>query len=177
VGVSQWGVGDADSWIPGTFSGYGAATMYDSNYQPKPAYTAVQQALSGSSSPPPSSPPPSSPPPSSPPPSSPPPGSGCHVSYTPNSWPGGFTANVTVTNNGTATINGWTLTFTFPGDQKITNAWNATAAQSGESVSLTNVSYNATISPGGSQTAGFQGTYAASNAAPTSFALNGTTCS
>ena len=182
VGVSQWGVGDADSWIPGTFSGFGAATMFDSNYQPKPAYTAAQQALSGSSSPPPSSPPPSSPPPSSPPPSSPPPsspppGSGCHVSYTPNSWTGGFTANVTVTNNGTATINGWTLTFTFPGDQKITNAWNATAAQSGESVSLKNVSYNATISPGGSQTAGFQGTYAASNAAPTSFALNGATCS
>ena len=58
VGVSQWGVGDADSWIPGTFSGYGAATMYDSNYQPKPAYNARSSALSGSSSPPPSSPPP-----------------------------------------------------------------------------------------------------------------------
>ena len=50
VGVSQWGVGDADSWIPGTFSGYGAATMYDSNYQPKPAYTAALTALGGSSS-------------------------------------------------------------------------------------------------------------------------------
>ena len=47
VGVSQWGVGDADSWIPGTFSGYGAATMYDQNYQPKPAYTAAQTALGG----------------------------------------------------------------------------------------------------------------------------------
>jgi endo-1,4-beta-xylanase len=43
--VSQWGVGDADSWIPGAFSGFGAATMYDQNYQPKPAYTAVQNAL------------------------------------------------------------------------------------------------------------------------------------
>jgi endo-1,4-beta-xylanase len=47
VGVSQWGVGDADSWIPGTFPGYGAATMYDSNYQPKPAYYAVVSALGG----------------------------------------------------------------------------------------------------------------------------------
>jgi endo-1,4-beta-xylanase len=45
VGVSQWGVGDADSWIPGTFPGYGAATMYDNNYQPKPAYYAVVTAL------------------------------------------------------------------------------------------------------------------------------------
>ncbi|MBS2961405.1 endo-1,4-beta-xylanase, partial [Actinocrinis puniceicyclus] len=50
VGVSQWGVGDADSWIPGTFSGYGAATMYDSNYQPKPAYNSTLTAWGGSSS-------------------------------------------------------------------------------------------------------------------------------
>jgi endo-1,4-beta-xylanase len=56
VGVSQWGVGDADSWIPGTFSGWGAATMYDSNYQPKPAYYSALAALGGSSSS--SSPPP-----------------------------------------------------------------------------------------------------------------------
>jgi endo-1,4-beta-xylanase len=46
-GVSQWGVGDADSWIPGTFPGYGAASMYDNNYQPKPAYTATAAALGG----------------------------------------------------------------------------------------------------------------------------------
>jgi endo-1,4-beta-xylanase len=50
VGVSQWGVDDGHSWIPGTFPGYGAATMYDSNYQPKPAYNAAVTALGGSSS-------------------------------------------------------------------------------------------------------------------------------
>jgi endo-1,4-beta-xylanase len=48
-GVSQWGVGDADSWIPGTFPGQGAATMYDNNYQPKPAYNSTATALGGSS--------------------------------------------------------------------------------------------------------------------------------
>jgi endo-1,4-beta-xylanase len=57
VGISQWGVGDADSWIPGTFSGWGAATMYDGNYQPKPAFSSTLAALGGggssSSSPPP----------------------------------------------------------------------------------------------------------------------------
>ena len=53
VGVSQWGVGDADSWVPGTFSGWGAATMYDSNYQPKPAFSSSLAALGGSSSSPP----------------------------------------------------------------------------------------------------------------------------
>src|SRR5581483_7748728 len=62
VGVSQWGVGDADSWIPGTFSGYGAATMYDNNYQPKAAYNALLAALNGGSvAPPPSRTPPGSP--------------------------------------------------------------------------------------------------------------------
>ena len=45
VGVTQWAVGDADSWIPGFFQGQGAATMYDQNYLPKPAYTAVANAL------------------------------------------------------------------------------------------------------------------------------------
>ncbi len=49
VGVSQWGVDDGHSWIPGTFPGYGAATMYDANYQPKPAYNSTATALGGSS--------------------------------------------------------------------------------------------------------------------------------
>ncbi|MDH6115399.1 endo-1,4-beta-xylanase [Kitasatospora sp. MAP12-15] len=51
VGVSQWGVDDAHSWIPGTFPGYGAATMYDDNDQPKPAYGAALSALGGGSGP------------------------------------------------------------------------------------------------------------------------------
>lgn len=45
VGITQWGVGDADSWIPGTFPGYGAATLYDATYRPKPAYAATATAL------------------------------------------------------------------------------------------------------------------------------------
>ncbi|UWE11275.1 endo-1,4-beta-xylanase [Actinacidiphila bryophytorum] len=49
VGVSQWGVDDANSWIDGTFPGYGAATMYDRNFQPKAAYYSTVTALGGSS--------------------------------------------------------------------------------------------------------------------------------
>lgn len=48
VGISQWAVGDPDSWVPGTFPGEGAATLYDNNYQPKPAYTATVNALGAS---------------------------------------------------------------------------------------------------------------------------------
>jgi hypothetical protein len=104
------------------------------------------------------------------------PASTCHVIYTPNNWQGGFTANVTITNNGSSAINGWTLTFAFPGDQKITNAWNATVSQTGQNVSAANLSYNATIPAAGSQSFGFQGTWTASDASPTSFSVNGVAC-
>jgi hypothetical protein len=105
-------------------------------------------------------------------------GSGaCHVTYsTQSQWQGGFVANVTIANTGSSAINSWTLTFTFPGDQKITNAWNGSESQTGENVTITNESYNGTISAGGSTSLGFQGTWTNSDAAPTTFKVNGTTC-
>jgi hypothetical protein len=102
--------------------------------------------------------------------------SSCQVLYTPNNWQGGFTANVQINNTGTSAINGWTLNFTFPGDQKITNTWNGVTTQSGEAVSITNMSYNATIPVGGNATFGFQGTWTSSDASPTAFTVNGATC-
>jgi O-glycosyl hydrolase len=106
------------------------------------------------------------------------PAGACTVTYsTVSQWTGGFVANVTVANPGSSPVNGWTLAFAFPGDQKITDAWNGVATQSGESVSIANESYNATIAAGGSTSLGFQGTFSASDAAPTSFSLNGTPCS
>jgi hypothetical protein len=101
----------------------------------------------------------------------------CTVTYTTQSqWAGGFVAQVTIANDGTSAINGWTLAFTFPGDQKITDAWNGAASQSGEGVSITNESYNATIAAGGNTTLGFQGTWTNSDATPASFTVNGTAC-
>jgi acetylxylan esterase len=119
-------------------------------------------------------PPPTSPPPTSPPPTTP--AGTCHVSYVPDQWAGGFTANVSITNTGTSTINGWTLTFSFPGDQKVTNAWNTALTQSGASVTAASVSYNATISPGATTSLGFQGTWTTNDTSPTSFSVNGTAC-
>ena len=253
VGVTQWAVGDADSWVPGAFSGQGAATMFDQNYNPKPAFTSVQNTLaaaggggggggntvtvtnpgtrtgtvgtaaslqiqatdsasgqtlsysaaglpaglainastglisgtptasgtntatvtvkdttgatgsasfawniSGSGS-----------------------GGGgtCHVTYTKNSeWAGGFTAQVAIQNTGTTTINGWSLTFTFPGDQKITSNFNGGFSQTGEKATLTNASYNGTIAAGASITDGFQGTWTSNDTNPASFSVNGTAC-
>lgn len=101
---------------------------------------------------------------------------GCKVTYAPNNWQGGFTANVTIADTGSSAINGWTLTFAFPGDQAITSAWNATVTQTGTSVTATNMGYNATIAPGGSQSFGFQGTWTANDASPANFSVNGAPC-
>ncbi|HEY7199975.1 MAG TPA: endo-1,4-beta-xylanase [Candidatus Dormibacteraeota bacterium] len=43
--ITVWEFTDKYSWVPSTFSGQGAADLYDQNLQTKPAYTAVQQAL------------------------------------------------------------------------------------------------------------------------------------
>ncbi|HET9141528.1 GH12 family glycosyl hydrolase domain-containing protein [Actinophytocola sp.] len=111
-----------------------------------------------------------------PPPPPPPPGT-CRVGYQPNTWPGGFTTNITITNTSTTTVNGWTLTFAFPGNQQISsNRWNADITQNGPNVTARNVGHNAVIPPGGNQSFGFQGTYSGSNAAPSAFTLNGTAC-
>ena len=79
-------------------------------------------------------------------------------------------------NTGTTTINGWTLRFSFPGDQILTNVWNATATQSGAAVAATNVSYDGTSGRGGSTSFGFQGTRTAGDVVSTTFTLNGATC-
>jgi hypothetical protein len=100
---------------------------------------------------------------------------GCLVDYRVNQWTGGFTAAVVVT-AGDAAVNGWTVTWTYAGDQRITNGWNATVQQTGTAVTATSMAWNGSLPAGGSTEFGVQGTYAASNAAPTGFTLNGAPC-
>jgi rhamnogalacturonan endolyase len=91
-----------------------------------------------------------------------------------NDWGTGATVNVTIKNNGSAAINGWTLTWTFPGNQKISNLWNASYTQNGTSVTITNLSYNAMIpSNGGEVNFGFGISYSGANEQPLEFILNG----
>jgi len=100
----------------------------------------------------------------------------CHVGYTVvNSWPGGFQVALSVQNTGTAALNGWTLTWAFPGDQQIASLWNGTATQTGATVTVTNPSHNPTIAAGGSYNdMGFVGN--GTPDAPSNFAINGTPC-
>ena len=40
-----WGVSDANSWIPGWFTGQGAGLLYDMHNNPKPQYEALREVL------------------------------------------------------------------------------------------------------------------------------------
>ncbi|WP_328341952.1 cellulose binding domain-containing protein [Micromonospora sp. NBC_00421] len=110
------------------------------------------------------------------PPTTPPP-STCRVTYQNQSeWQGGFVTAVTVQNTATAPVDGWTLTFSFRGDQQITSAWNATTSQSDATVTARNVDWNRVLAANGSASFGIQGRWTASNAPPASFVLNGIPC-
>ncbi|MFF5157725.1 cellulose binding domain-containing protein [Streptomyces sp. NPDC000348] len=100
----------------------------------------------------------------------------CTVSYAPNVWPGGFTANVTVKNTGPSAVDGWQLAFTLPSGQRVTQAWNASVTPSSGAVTASGPGGGARIEPGGSQSFGFQGTYSGTFAQPNGFSLNGTAC-
>ncbi|NUO57807.1 MAG: cellulose-binding protein [Hamadaea sp.] len=102
--------------------------------------------------------------------------SGCSVAYAVSSqWPGGFGANVTVTNLGDP-VTSWTLTWSYSAGQTVTQYWNTTLTQSGAAVTAKNVSYNGSIATNGTASFGFNGSWSGSNPAPTAFALNGVAC-
>lgn len=90
-------------------------------------------------------------------------------------WPGGFNANVIVTNLG-GPVNGWTLTWTYAAGQQVSQYRNASITQSGGQVRAANASYNTSIGSNASVSFGFNGSWSGNNPAPASFALNGTTC-
>jgi cellulose 1,4-beta-cellobiosidase len=104
----------------------------------------------------------------------------CQVTYTvTNQWPGGFGATFTIQNTSGSAWSSWSLTFTFPASgQQITQLWNGNYTQSGQNVTITNLSYNGSVPSGGtvSSEPGFNGSWTGSNPSPTSFSINGNVC-
>jgi len=93
---------------------------------------------------------------------------GCTAAYSVGTqWNTGFTANVVVTNTGTATTHSWKVTWQWPGSQQVTNTWNATESHSGQNETFTAVTSDAAVAAGATTTFGFQGTWSGSNPAPT----------
>ncbi|BBH69472.1 hypothetical protein ACTI_61570 [Actinoplanes sp. OR16] len=128
--------------------------------------TAVEASVFGGQPPSSSSSPSPSPSVSTPPSSPPPPAGACTATYTAgNSWPGGFQGTVTV-KAGSAAINGWTVSWTWPNGQRFTNSWNASVTTSGEVVTAKNAPYNGSLAAGASTSWGFTASSGTTNSAP-----------
>jgi endoglucanase len=87
------------------------------------------------------------------------------VTYEPNAWPGGFTANFRIT-NGSAPRTSWSVSFTVASGVQLANGWSGTWNQSGTTITVTNASWNGSLGAGGTTDVGFQGTYSGSSLAP-----------
>jgi endo-1,4-beta-xylanase len=85
-------------------------------------------------------------------------GGGCSITPTVQTqWQTGYVIEpARVTNTGTSTINGWTVTFTLPAGHAIVGSWNTVLTISGQTITARNVGHNGTIGAGGSATFGFQ---------------------
>ncbi|QTE02109.1 glycoside hydrolase family 6 protein [Streptomyces cyanogenus] len=100
----------------------------------------------------------------------------CAVDYKIQSqWDTGFTAAVTITNNGAAKSS-WSLKWSYGGTQRVTSGWNARISQSGTAVTVSNEAYNGVLATGGTVGFGFNGTFSGSNPVPAAFTLDGVTC-
>src|SRR5262245_17113899 len=102
----------------------------------------------------------------------------CTVTYTiVTSCPGGFKAGISIKNTGTTAINGWTLEWTFYGNQQITNVWGGNVSSEGETVTVTSLSWDASIPVGATMSSvGFTANSTGTNSIPSAFVLNGVVC-
>jgi chitin-binding protein len=85
-------------------------------------------------------------------------------------WNGGFQAEVMVHANATP-LNKWTVSWTWPGTQTLTQAWSGTANASGSLVSVTNAAWNGTVA------ANSYVTFGVLVNGPTSLSVNNLSCS
>jgi chitodextrinase len=88
------------------------------------------------------------------------PGTGaCTATYrTTNTWSGGFQGEVSVRNNGTSALNGWTTTWALPSGSNVGQVWGGRSSVSGSTITVRNETYNGTIGAGATTTYGFTGT-------------------
>jgi hypothetical protein len=92
-----------------------------------------------------------------------------------NSYPPGFTAYATIINTTAGPLTGWSVSFTMPSGTSVGNSFGATLTRTAAGGTLTPLSYDATIGPGGETFVGFLGSVSPFNP-PSGFTLNGRAC-
>jgi endo-1,4-beta-xylanase len=91
--------------------------------------------------------------------------------------PGGFQAEVRVTNTSGTAVNGWQVGWSFTAGQQISQLWGGIVDQDGPDVTVTNETWNPVIQAnGGSVNFGLIASWQGSNPPPGGFTLNGTAC-
>jgi endoglucanase len=89
----------------------------------------------------------------------------CTATYSvTNDWGSGFQIGLNVT--ASSALTGWTVNFTFAGNQTLTQGWSGTWSQSGKTVTATNASWNGSLGTGASTSLGALFNYSGTNTAP-----------
>ncbi|MET9800017.1 lytic polysaccharide monooxygenase [Streptomyces sp. NPDC006368] len=83
-----------------------------------------------------------------------------------NVWNGGYQAEVTVKNTGTAPLPSWMVHATLPDGQRVDSVWNGTLGGSGTAITVSSVAWNGNLAPGATTTYGFTATGGAPPATP-----------
>ncbi|WP_081736433.1 glycoside hydrolase family 9 protein [Amycolatopsis orientalis] len=100
----------------------------------------------------------------------------CKITYQASGWATGVSGYVTITNTGAVDWSTWTLGFTWPGNQRITQGWSATWTQNGSAVTATPLSWNSRVPAGGSVQIGFNASSSPPHPEPAGFTINGQAC-
>lgn len=84
-----------------------------------------------------------------------------------NEWNNGFTGKISITNNGSTTIFGWQVNWTYSDSSSVTNSWNTDLSGSGSGpYTGSNPVYNSQIAPGQTVSFGFQGAHTGGTSVP-----------
>lgn len=91
----------------------------------------------------------------------------CEIGAT-NVWSNGFTVDeVILTNNSANSVQSWSVNLVLPANVSFERGWKANYSNNGQTITVTNVSYNGNIGTGESVSFGFKGSYSGSFVAPT----------
>ncbi len=92
-------------------------------------------------------------------------------------WGTGYEGTYTITNNTSAALPEWSVTFTLPSGQQMGTFWDATQTASGNPYTFSNASYNGSVAGGGGTASfGFNVSYSGTFAPPSNCTVNGSAC-